>query len=48
MLPEADETLVKLHELSNSLKEITAEIQRDPSVLVRGNGQSPPGPGEKK
>lgn len=48
LLPEADQTLVKLHELSNSLEEITAEIQRDPTVLVRGRKPPPPGPGEKK
>lgn len=48
LLPEADQTLVKLHELSNSLEEITAEIQRDPTVLVRGRKAPPPGPGEQK
>jgi phospholipid/cholesterol/gamma-HCH transport system substrate-binding protein len=48
VLPEADQTLVKLHELSNSLEEITAEIQRDPTVLVRGRKPPPPGPGEEK
>ena len=48
LLPEADQTLVKLHELSNSLGEITAEIQRDPTVLVRGRKAPPPGPGEEK
>ena len=48
LLPEADQTLVKLHELSNSLAQITAEIQRDPTVLVRGRKAPRPGPGEKK
>src|SRR6185437_15865193 len=48
VLPEADQTLVRLHELSNSLEEITAEIQRDPAVLVRGRKPPPPGPGEQK
>jgi len=48
LLPEADQTLVKLHELSNSLEEITAEVQRDPTVLVRGRKAPPPGPGEQK
>lgn len=46
--PEAYDTLVKLNKLSNSLQEITAEIERDPSVLVRGKRQPPPGPGEKR
>lgn len=48
LLPEADQTLVKLHELSNSLEQITAEVQRDPTVLVRGRKAPPPGPGEQK
>jgi len=48
LLPEADQTLSKLHELSNSLEEIAAEIQRDPTVLVRGRKPPPPGPGEEK
>lgn len=48
LLPEADQTLVKLHELSNSLEEITTEIQRDPTVLVRGRKAPRPGPGEQK
>jgi len=48
LLPEADQTLVKLHELSNALGEITAEVQRDPTVLLRGRKAPPPGPGEKR
>lgn len=48
VLPEADQTLVRLHQLSNSLEEVTAEIQRDPSVLVRGKKPQSPGPGEEK
>jgi phospholipid/cholesterol/gamma-HCH transport system substrate-binding protein len=47
ILPEAYDTLVKLHDLSTSVQEITAEIQRDPSVLVRGKSPPQPGPGEK-
>ncbi|MGH8202237.1 MAG: hypothetical protein ACREVO_18020 [Steroidobacteraceae bacterium] len=48
LLPEADQTLVKLHQLSDSLEQITAEIQRDPTVLVRGRKAPRPGPGEQK
>jgi len=48
VLPSADDTLVKLHELSTSLSELTAEIERDPSVLVRGRNPPVPGPGERK
>jgi len=48
VLPNADDTLTKLHDLSASLREITAEIERDPSILVRGRSPAAPGPGEKK
>jgi len=48
VLPNADDTLAKLHDLSASLTKLTAEIERDPSVLVRGKTPPAPGPGEKK
>lgn len=48
VVPEAYDALVKLHKLSDSLQELTAEIERNPSVLVRGKSRPPPGPGEKR
>ncbi len=48
LLPEADQTLARLHELSDALGKITAEVQRDPTVLVRGRQPPPPGPGENR
>lgn len=48
VLPEAYATLVKLHRLSESLQELTTEIEHNPSILVRGKRHSPPGPGEKR
>jgi phospholipid/cholesterol/gamma-HCH transport system substrate-binding protein len=48
LLPETYDTLLKLNQLSTSLKEVAAEIERDPSILVRGRKPPPPGPGETK
>jgi phospholipid/cholesterol/gamma-HCH transport system substrate-binding protein len=47
VLPDADDTLSKLRELIGSLREITAEIERDPSIVIRGR-EPRPGPGERK
>jgi phospholipid/cholesterol/gamma-HCH transport system substrate-binding protein len=48
LLPQTYDTLLKLDKVSASLKDVAAEIERDPSVLVRGKSPPPPGPGEKK
>src|SRR5712671_85114 len=48
LLPQTYDTLIKLNKLSTSLQDVVAEIERDPSVLVRGKSPPPPGPGEKK
>ncbi|MGH8140575.1 MAG: MlaD family protein [Steroidobacteraceae bacterium] len=48
LLPQTYDTLLKLNKLSTSLQDVAAEIERDPSVLLRGKRPSPPGPGEKK
>ncbi len=47
VLPEAYKMLSNLDRLSNSLNTLTARINRDPSLLVRGSAP-PPGPGEAK
>jgi phospholipid/cholesterol/gamma-HCH transport system substrate-binding protein len=47
ILPEAYKTLANLDRLSNALNGLTARINRDPSLLLRGTVQ-PPGPGETK
>ena len=47
ILPETDDAIVRVNELSASLKEISTEIERNPAVLVRGRSPTP-GPGEKK
>jgi phospholipid/cholesterol/gamma-HCH transport system substrate-binding protein len=48
VLPEAYRTLAKLEQLSASLNDLTTQIKRDPSVLIRGGSRPPPGPGETK
>jgi ABC-type transporter Mla subunit MlaD len=47
VLPQTYDALGELQALSASLKSLTSEVERDPSVLVRGQ-RSPPGPGEKR
>jgi phospholipid/cholesterol/gamma-HCH transport system substrate-binding protein len=48
LLPQTYDTLLELDKVSASLKDLAAEIERDPSVLLRGKNPPPPGPGEKK
>jgi phospholipid/cholesterol/gamma-HCH transport system substrate-binding protein len=48
VLPQAYDALANLDQLSTSLRATTNRIERDPSVLVRGTGKRPPGPGESR
>jgi phospholipid/cholesterol/gamma-HCH transport system substrate-binding protein len=48
VLPEAYDTLTNLHHLSVALQEVTADIERDPSVILRGKKEPVPAPGEKR
>jgi phospholipid/cholesterol/gamma-HCH transport system substrate-binding protein len=48
ILPQTDDAIVKVSELSTSLKEISTEIERNPALLVRGRSPPTPGPGERK
>jgi phospholipid/cholesterol/gamma-HCH transport system substrate-binding protein len=48
VLPEAHKALSDLENLSTSLSTVTAKINRDPSILIRGSAPPPPGPGENK
>jgi len=48
ILPQTDDAIVRVSELSTSLKEISSEIERNPAVLVRGRSPPTPGPGERK
>ena len=46
VLPEAYRTMTTLNKLTNSMNRLTAKINRDPSILVRGSAPPPLGPGE--
>jgi len=48
VLPEAHKTLSDLDHLSGAFSEITAKINRDPSILIRGAKPPAPGPGERQ
>lgn len=45
-LPDAQALIAELRELSASLRNLSDQIERNPSVLVRGKAKSKPGPGE--
>ena len=46
LLPDAYSTLANLQQLSSSLNRTAARIDRDPSLVLRGQARPPPGPGE--
>ena len=48
LLPQAYDALVKLDRLATTLNSAATRIERDPTVLVRGTGKRPPGPGETR
>jgi phospholipid/cholesterol/gamma-HCH transport system substrate-binding protein len=48
ILPQAYEALSKLDRLATTLNAAATRIERDPSVVVRGSGNRPPGPGETR
>jgi phospholipid/cholesterol/gamma-HCH transport system substrate-binding protein len=48
ILPQTDDAIAKVSDLSTSLKEISTEIERNPALLVRGRSPPTPGPGERK
>ena len=48
ILPQTDDAIAKVSDLSTSLKEISTEIEGNPSLLVRGKSPPKPGPGERK
>ena len=47
VLPEAYRSIANLNRLTNSMTSLTAKINRDPSILVRGSTTTP-GPGESE
>lgn len=47
LLPSAQELLTRLANTTINLQGFTAELERNPSILIRGKYPAPPGPGEK-
>lgn len=48
ILPHTDDAIAKMSDLSTSLIEISAEIGKNPALLVRGKSPPTPGPGERR
>ncbi|MBC8750436.1 MULTISPECIES: MlaD family protein [Paraburkholderia] len=48
ILPEAHKALSNLDNLSSSVADVAARINRDPSIVIRGTAPPAPGPGERK
>ena len=46
VVPELDQTLSEMHELSASLKRLSEEVGRNPNMLLLGKQPAAPGPGE--
>ncbi len=46
VLPNAEQALSGLNSATNNMNRLMNELQRDPSMLVRGREPAPPGPGE--
>ena len=45
-LPELEKLMISMRELSATMQRVTAQIEQDPAVLVRGKEAHPSGPGE--
>lgn len=46
-LPELENTLAEARALAVTMRQIAQQVERNPSVLLRGTAPPPPGPGEK-
>ena len=47
VMPSAQQALSNLSRATMSVNNLTEELQRDPSMLVRGKQPASPGPGER-
>lgn len=47
LVPSTQQLLTQLNNVAGNLQQLSAELQHNPSILVRGKYPSPPGPGEK-
>lgn len=47
MLPSVQQLLDKLNAMAGHLQQLSSDLQRNPSILIRGKYPPPPGPGEQ-
>lgn len=47
LVPSAQQLLDQLNTVAGNLQQISTKMERNPSVLIRGENPPPPGPGEK-
>ena len=47
LLPSVQQMMVKLNGIMSNLNQVTAEMERNPSMFIRGRTPGQPGPGEK-
>ncbi|SRR5579883_317062 len=45
-LPGANESLMRIDQMSQDLNDLSLQLKQNPSILIRGRAQRPPGPGE--
>jgi len=48
ILPSVQQMLVKLHAIMSNLQQVSADMERNPSMFIRGKAPAQPGPGEKQ
>jgi phospholipid/cholesterol/gamma-HCH transport system substrate-binding protein len=46
LVPELDQTLSEMRELSGSFKRLSEEVESNPNILLLGKQPAAPGPGE--
>jgi phospholipid/cholesterol/gamma-HCH transport system substrate-binding protein len=46
VVPELDQTLSEMRELSASFKRLSEEVESNPNILLLGKQPAAPGPGE--
>lgn len=46
LLPQMTDILTEVQSMTSNLKSLSAQLEKDPSVMIRGRNPRPPGPGE--
>lgn len=48
LVPSAQQLFDQLNTIAGNLQQISTQMQRNPSILIRGQNPPPPGPGERR